>query len=1122
MVDAFYEGKDLLITGCTGFVGKVILEKILFALPQVHRVYVFVRTKKGSSVQERFQKEILESACFDRLRSSGIDFDAWIKEKVIPIGGDLLKRNLGLTPEDHKELTENVNVVLNSAASVDFNQRLDQALQINTMGTLRVLKLAKSCKNIQSFVQISTAYVNCNKDGWVEEKIYPIQRNPRALLSELLAIPVEDIERKLPMILGRYPNTYTFTKNLTEQILASEIGDLKVCICRPTIIGGAWKEPFAGWVDSISAAGAFYLSAGLGLLKIAIGNENNIGDQVPVDIVSNTVIVCGALFCRSQSPSVVHIGTSSINPIRWKTSAEIVKAYWAKFPPEKAISKVGFIMTNSKSFYNTFRFFKRTVPGYALQALAKVNATETNIKNAKRYQKLIDRELLISKSFSHFTCFEWIFASQNISNLSKSLNRNEVIKFELDVSSMDWRVYLANYAFGLKKYVLKENISNPADANSLDINWEYKQPMYFSDIKWAYNSGAPIKVRGMKEMRSLILNASRVQKTINDLASKDKNPKIALKDLTHKANEIVNTMLCDLKMPMVRLLGWGLRKIWRIIYEKIVVDVNSLNQLKKLISQKNGSLVIVPTHRSYIDFLIVSYVFFSYGIQVPYIAAGEDFLKISLVNHLLRMTGAFFIKRRISNDVLYQALLTEYIQQLIKDNQFLEFFIEGTRSRSGKILTPKFGLLSMCTSTYFDGNVSDISFVPVTINYERVLEGETFPLELLGEQKVKESLSRILKAAKILSMSFGKIYIGIGEEVSIKRMCESLPSETASNRLAVTTKIGYELVYRLQENSAIMPTALVAAILLMHRRGVTEDELISKIEWLCEEIKARGYKTGGLDSGSGQTAVRNSIMHLRQSVSHKKDMFEPSVSLNTDYKNILLLSYYRNSLHHIFACEALLACTMFSFGEKIAWGEGIPMNRLVEEVTFLSKLLETEFVLRVGVADSESIKKTLEFSKRRGIIEVDQDRVKIKRSGELAISFLCSLIWPLVDTYWATLTFCSALRLNQALKLEKLIQSIQWFSDSMYEERNMSYYESCSQENIKNAVLAFERLNILEQVSQDRLFQLSQKYAKDENKVQELIDHIGNFRKASIVKMVSAHDELRRALLSEFPEMPKI
>ena len=258
--------------------------------------------------------------------------------------------------------------------------------------------------------------------------------------------------------------------------------------------------------------------------------------------------------------------------------------------------------------------------------------------------------------------------------------------------------------------------------------------------------------------------------------------------------------------------------------------MNSLNKLKKLAESDPGSIVIVPTHRSYIDFLIVSYVFFSYHIKVPYIAAGVDFLQIFLVNHLLRMTGAFFIKRRIANDFLYQAILTEYIQQLVKDNQFLEFFIEGTRSRTGKVLHPKFGLLSMCTNVYFEGSLPDVSFVPVTINYERVLEGETFPLELLGEHKVKESFSRIIKAVKILKMNFGKIFISIGDPISTKDSCKGKLPTTSSEKLKINQAIGYELVYRLQERSVIMPTALVATILLMHRRGVNEDELISKVE----------------------------------------------------------------------------------------------------------------------------------------------------------------------------------------------------------------------------------------------------------------------------------------------------
>lgn len=117
----------------------------------------------------------------------------------------------------------------------------------------------------------------------------------------------------------------------------------------------------------------------------------------------------------------------------------------------------------------------------------------------------------------------------------------------------------------------------------------------------------------------------------------------------------------------------------------------------------------------------------------------------------------------------------------------------------------------------------------------------------------------------------------------------------------------------------ITPTALVAAMLLMQRRGVQEDELILKVEWLRDEIKRKGYKIGGMSSGSANAAISASILHLNETVTHKKDLFEPSVSLDNDYKNILLLSYYKNTLMHIFTKEACCACALYSFGDKIAW-----------------------------------------------------------------------------------------------------------------------------------------------------------------------------------------------------------
>ena len=512
MVEGFYSGKSILITGCTGFVGKVLLEKILFSLPDVLRIYVFVRPKKGHNIYERFQTEIVDSPCFDRLRRTYPSFDSQILPKLFPINGDMLKTNLDLSAEDFRELCENTNIIINSAASVDFNQRLDQALQINTMGTLRVVELAKQCKNLQAFVQISTAYVNCDKSRWVEEKIYPYSSDPKSVLQGLLSIPPAMIEKQTPRVLGRYPNTYTFTKHLTEQLLLTEARGLPLCILRPTIIGGSWKEPCPGWVDSVSAAGVFYLSVGLGLLKIALGNQHNIGDQIPVDVVANCAILAAAFSCKKQGKiQVIHVGTSARNPVVWKTCNEVISSYWNRFPSEKAVARCGFTLTDNWAMYRTLRLLKREIPAMAFRTVARVSRVPRLVKGSEKIRKLVKREAMISETFSHFTLHEWVFESQRVVDIMKILTPMEQAQFDIDISRLDWRLYLTNYAQGLKQFILKEKVES-LEPNAMDLVAEDKQYYYFSDIRWAYYSGRLTRFRGLKEIKSIILNAPRVKK----------------------------------------------------------------------------------------------------------------------------------------------------------------------------------------------------------------------------------------------------------------------------------------------------------------------------------------------------------------------------------------------------------------------------------------------------------------------------------------------------------------------------------------------------------------------------------------------------------------------------------
>jgi len=242
--------------------------------------------------------------------------------------------------------------------------------------------------------------------------------------------------------------------------------------------------------------------------------------------------------------------------------------------------------------------------------------------------------------------------------------------------------------------------------------------------------------------------------------------------------------------------------------------------------------------------------------------------------------------------------------------------------------------------------------------------------------------------------------------------------------------------------------------------------------------------------------------------------------MESDYQNILMLSYYRNSLHFIFAIESIVAVALFSFGEKLAWGQGVPKERLFEEIQFLSELLEGEYLLRDSIKDPENQHRAIDLMKKRGFIEELEGKFRIIRSGELGITFLCSLIWPTLDTYWIVITFCVGVRYRDSFSLKKLIESIQWFSQNLFEDRSIMYYESCSQDNIRNSIGNFEKMKVLQKTSRGVIF--TEEYLKDETKCEGLLEHINNFRKTSLVKMINQHSNLKRALLPEFPDMPKI
>ena len=290
-----YRGKTIFFTGVTGFVGKVFLWKLVKEFPDMESIIVLIRTKKGQTPQERFQKEVMSSPCWEPLIKELGDVEFKRRTaKVIAVSGDMMLDRLGLTDAAYEMVTSKVHFIVHMAATVNFDERLDISTKMNVLGPMRVLALAQRSPNLQAFVHMSTCYVNYQRHGRqvVRETIYPLPFDAEDMSKFILAqdpavIPIAS-ERMLKQY--GFPNTYTFTKAMAEQIMERRKGNLPVAIVRPAIIGCALREPIPGWVDALTAAGGIYLTSGLGILRELHCGGANISDIIPVDYVVNTTV----------------------------------------------------------------------------------------------------------------------------------------------------------------------------------------------------------------------------------------------------------------------------------------------------------------------------------------------------------------------------------------------------------------------------------------------------------------------------------------------------------------------------------------------------------------------------------------------------------------------------------------------------------------------------------------------------------------------------------------------------------------------------------------------------------------------------------------------------------------
>ncbi|KAG0210618.1 cyclin-dependent kinase inhibitor far1 [Mortierella sp. GBA30] len=461
--DFYNDNTVIFLTGATGFVGKTILEKLLRSFPQITKVYLLVRISGTRTPQDRVENDIFASRIFDTLKAQFAnpqEFRDRIVRKIVPVVGDITIDHLGLSDQDLNMIRNDTRVVINSAASVSFDDPLNNALEMNTRGPFRTFDVAQGIKNLAAVVHISTCYVNSPMIGaHIDEIIYAHPfGDPEAIYDMLSKMTYDEIRKyERSVVLKTYPNTYTFSKSLTEHLIQKRYKTmgLPIAIVRPSIVTAAQAEPVPGWVEGAAAANKAVISCALGQVQEWIGDEDIRTDLIPVDIVAKVILLSATTADNTlAAPPIYHVGTSCLNPMTWGLFGSYLSAYWrAVEKPRRRISDdIRFDMFPSTEFKRRFdlRF------GEQIRTMAQH-------KDGKRLKVRISKAMAIPMTFKTFATSEWFF------DITNTLAIDDAAPAELKSGlrrGMDWHRYMEDYNAGVQAFILREPVKR-----SLEIDY---------------------------------------------------------------------------------------------------------------------------------------------------------------------------------------------------------------------------------------------------------------------------------------------------------------------------------------------------------------------------------------------------------------------------------------------------------------------------------------------------------------------------------------------------------------------------------------------------------------------------------------------------------------------------
>ncbi|WP_204352648.1 glycerol-3-phosphate 1-O-acyltransferase PlsB [Salinicola halophilus] len=447
-----------------------------------------------------------------------------------------------------------------------------------------------------------------------------------------------------------------------------------------------------------------------------------------------------------------------------------------------------------------------------------------------------------------------------------------------------------------------------------------------------------------------VVSSRAVQRTLQETAQANAT---SLEQERRRAERYAREIASNMSYPVLRFCYQLLKRLWNRLYDG--VDVHGLEAVKAIAGDK--TLVYVPCHRSHIDYLLLSYVLYREGLMPPHVAAGRN-LDMPLIGPLLRRGGAFFLRRSFKENRLYASVFNEYLHRLVEGGHPVEYFIEGGRSRTGRMMSPRPGMLAMTLRSYLRDPVRDVAFVPIHIGYEKVLESNAYLRELRGEAKKKESPLALLHALRHLRKPHGRVTVSVGEPLSLRAFLDAHAPGWEAQRQQhrppwlndVVPTLGETLAQRINAAASLNAVSLVAMALLATPHHTIECDLLSEHIELLVRLQQAVPASDRLTLPIGEPNAW--ITHAIELGFVTRQPQALGELITASPEQATLLTWYRNGALHLFTHFGLVA---FAFRNNAVF----TLETLEPTLTPAWPLLARELHFPPPECPADSLRRTL-------------------------------------------------------------------------------------------------------------------------------------------------------------------